>query len=164
MSTAAAAASTAGSPGLGSRVFLVLQRVGRSLMTPIAVLPAAAILLRLGQGDLLGKDGLGWNRVAEVVGNAGNALFANLPLIFAVGVAYGFARKADGSTALAGLVGYLVFFEVLKAFGPIAKVDPACTAAASSSSIFGRLLSKMACTASTRNPSKWYSSSQYNAL
>lgn len=128
MSTAVA--STAGAPSLGSKTFLVLQRIGRSLMTPIAVLPAAAILLRLGQGDLLGKDGLGWNRVAEVVGNAGNALFANLALIFAIGVAYGFARKADGSTALAGLVGYLVFFEVLKAFGPMAKVDPACTDAA----------------------------------
>ena len=94
MSTVVAA--TAGAPGLGSKALLVLQRIGRSLMTPIAVLPAAAILLRLGQGDLLGKDGLGWNRVAEVVGNAGNALFANLALIFAVGVAYGFARKADG--------------------------------------------------------------------
>jgi len=128
MSTAVA--STAGAPSLGSKTFLVLQRIGRSLMTPIAVLPAAAILLRLGQADLLGKDGLGWNRVAEVVGNAGNALFANLALIFALGVAYGFARKADGSTALAGLVGYLVFSEVLKAFGPMAKVDPACTAGA----------------------------------
>ncbi|HEY5436460.1 MAG TPA: PTS transporter subunit EIIC, partial [Candidatus Limnocylindrales bacterium] len=92
-------ASPVRSPGLGSRAFLVLQRIGRSLMTPIAVLPAAAILLRLGQADLLGKDGLGWNRVAEVVGNAGNALFTNLALIFAVGVAYGFARKSDGSTA-----------------------------------------------------------------
>jgi PTS system N-acetylglucosamine-specific IIC component len=128
MSTATASTTT--SPSRGSQVFLILQRVGRSLMTPIAVLPAAAILLRLGQADLLGADGLGWSRVAEVVGNAGNALFTNLPLIFAIGVAYGFARKSDGSTALAGLVGYLVFFEVLKAFGPIANVDPACTAAA----------------------------------
>jgi len=128
MSTAPA--SPARSPGLGSQTFLVLQRIGRSLMTPIAVLPAAAILLRLGQADLLGKDGLGWNRVADIVGNAGNALFANLALIFAIGVAYGFARKSDGSTALAGLVGYLVFAEVLKAFGPMVKVDLACNGAA----------------------------------
>jgi len=128
MSTAPA--SPARSPGLGSRAYLVLQRIGRSLMTPIAVLPAAAILLRLGQADLLGKDGLGWNSVAEVVFNAGNALFANLALIFAIGVAYGFARKSDGSTALAGLVGYLVFAEVLKAFGPMVKVDLACNGAA----------------------------------
>ena len=47
----AATASTTGSPSMGSQTFLVLQRVGRSLMTPIAVLPAAAILLRLGQAD-----------------------------------------------------------------------------------------------------------------
>ncbi|GAA2424023.1 PTS transporter subunit EIIC [Actinomadura vinacea] len=92
----------------------MLQRIGRSLMLPIAVLPAAALLLRLGQADLLGKDGLGWNEVANVVGNAGDALFAALPLLFAVGVAIGFARKADGSTALAAVVGYLVFDRVSK--------------------------------------------------
>jgi PTS system N-acetylglucosamine-specific IIC component len=92
----------------------VLQRIGRSLMLPIAVLPAAALLLRLGQADMLGADGLGWNEVANVVGNAGDALFAALPLLFAVGVAIGFARKADGSTALAAVVGYLVYDRVSK--------------------------------------------------
>jgi PTS system N-acetylglucosamine-specific IIC component len=92
----------------------VLQRIGRSLMLPIAVLPAAALLLRLGQPDLLGADGLGWTEVASVVGNAGDALFAALPLLFAVGVAIGFARRADGSTALAAVVGYLVYDRVSK--------------------------------------------------
>jgi len=119
-------ASTAGTRRRGSGFFAVLQRIGRSLMLPIAVLPAAALLLRLGQPDLLGKDGLGWTRVAEIVGNAGGALFDNLPLLFAVGVAVGFARKADGSTAVAALVGYLVFSNVLKAFGPMILTDPAC--------------------------------------
>jgi N-acetylglucosamine PTS system EIICBA or EIICB component len=114
----------------GSGFFGVLQRIGRSLMLPIAVLPAAALLLRLGQADLLGEDGLGWTRIAEIVGNAGGALFDNLPLLFAVGVAVGFARKSDGSTALAALVGYLVFSNVLKAFGPMVPVDPACTGGA----------------------------------
>jgi PTS system N-acetylglucosamine-specific IIC component len=126
MSSASATASR--SPGFGSKAFSIAQRVGRSLMLPIAVLPAAAILLRLGQADLLGADGLGWIRIAEIVGNAGGVLFDNLPLIFAVGVAIGFARKADGSTAFAAVVGYLVFANVLKAFGPMVKVDPACTA------------------------------------
>ena len=110
----------------GTGFFAVLQRIGRSLMLPIAVLPAAALLLRLGQADLLGEDGLGWTRVAEIVGNAGGALFDNLPLLFAVGVAVGFARKADGSTGVAALVGYLVFSNVLKAFGPMILTDPAC--------------------------------------
>ncbi len=95
-----------------------IQKFGRSLMLPIASLPAAAILLRLGQDDLLGKDGLGWTTVAPIIGAAGNALFANLALLFAVGIAIGMAKKADGSTALAAVVGYLVFKGVGDAMSP----------------------------------------------
>ena len=71
-----------------------LQKFGRSLMLPIASLPVAALMLRLGQPDLLGADGLGWDRVAAILAGGGNALFANLPLLFAVGVAIGMAKKA----------------------------------------------------------------------
>lgn len=99
----------------------VLQRLGRSMMMPIAVLPAAALLLRLGQPDLLGADGvagwpgMGWmDTVAGVVGAAGDSLFQAMPLLFAIGVSFGFAKRADGSTALAALVGYLVFDRVSK--------------------------------------------------
>jgi PTS system N-acetylglucosamine-specific IIC component len=88
-------------------------------MLPIAVLPAAGILLRLGQDDLLGRI------KAPVIGPffqamsaAGGALFDNLALLFAVGVAIGFARKADGSTALAAVVGYLVMQAVFKTMSP----------------------------------------------
>ena len=76
--------------------FAQLQRVGRSLMLPIASLPAAALLLRLGQPDMLGADGVAGTvgdwllPVAAVLAAAGNALFANLPLIFALGVAVGY--------------------------------------------------------------------------
>ncbi|MFI9010590.1 PTS transporter subunit EIIC [Actinosynnema sp. NPDC053489] len=101
-----------------------LQRFGRSLMLPIAVLPAAALLLRLGQDDMLGKDGLGWNQVAAVIGNAGDALFANLPLLFAVGIAVGFARRGDGSTGLAAVVGYVVLQGVFKAMSPLVLDQP----------------------------------------
>jgi PTS system N-acetylglucosamine-specific IIC component len=101
-----------------------VQKFGRSLMLPIAALPAAALLLRLGQPDLLGADGLGWDRVAAVIGAAGNALFANLPLLFAVGVAIGMAKKADGSTALAAVVGYLVFKGVGDAISPFVLDQP----------------------------------------
>jgi PTS system N-acetylglucosamine-specific IIC component len=103
------------------------QRVGRSLMLPIASLPAAALLLRLGQPDMLGANGLAgalgthghWLLpVADVVGAAGNALFANLPLLFALGIAVGYARKSDGSTGLAALIGYLVFKGVTDALSP----------------------------------------------
>ena len=56
--------------------------------------------------------------MAAVIGAAGNALFANLALLFAVGVAIGMAKKADGSTALAAVVGYLVFKAVGDAMSP----------------------------------------------
>lgn len=102
-----------------------LQKFGRSLMLPIASLPAAALLLRLGQDDLLGADGLGWTAVAPIIGAAGNALFANLALLFAVGVAIGIAKKADGSTALAAVVGYLVFKGVGDAMSPFILGAPA---------------------------------------
>jgi PTS system N-acetylglucosamine-specific IIC component len=106
--------------GLQIPGFAQLQRLGKSLMLPIAVLPAAGILLRLGQDDLLGGI------KAPVIGPffhamsaAGGALFDNLPLLFAVGVAIGFARKADGSTALAAVVGYLVMKAVFTTMSPI---------------------------------------------
>ncbi|GAA0999679.1 hypothetical protein GCM10009551_069810 [Nocardiopsis tropica] len=104
-----------------------LQKLGRSLMLPIAVLPAAGLLLRLGQDDMLGRfDSM--KTVAAVIGGAGNALISNLPILFAVGIAIGWAKKADGSTALAALVGYLSFQAVEKAMSPVVlagKVDKA---------------------------------------
>ncbi|QUH01599.1 PTS transporter subunit EIIC [Saccharopolyspora erythraea] len=104
--------SASAPPASGSKGFALLQRLGRSLMLPIAVLPAAALLLRLGQDDLLGAVP-GLQTVAGVIGAAGGALFDNLPLLFAIGVAIGFAKKADGSTALSAAVGYLVLSGVL---------------------------------------------------
>lgn len=95
-----------------------MQRFGRSLMLPIAALPAAALLLRLGQDDLLGRfESL--TTAAQVIGAAGGALFENLPLLFAVGISFGFARKGDGSTALAAVVGYLVLTNVFKVMAPL---------------------------------------------
>ncbi|WP_328910391.1 PTS transporter subunit EIIC [Streptomyces sp. NBC_00234] len=114
MSTATASAAPAKKRGSG--LFQGLQKVGRSLQLPIAVLPAAGILLRLGQPDVFGAEGLGWGKVATVFATAGDAVFANLPLLFCVGIAIGFAKKADGSTALAALVGFLVYKNVLTAF------------------------------------------------
>jgi PTS system N-acetylglucosamine-specific IIC component len=95
-----------------------LQRLGRSLMLPIAALPAAGLLLRLGQDDMLGRFSP-LETVANVIAAAGGALFANLPLIFAVGIAIGWAKKADGSTALAAVVGYLVLEGVFEAMSPV---------------------------------------------
>jgi PTS system N-acetylglucosamine-specific IIC component len=114
MSTATATAAPAKKRGSG--LFQGLQKVGRSLQLPIAVLPAAGILLRLGQPDVFGADGLKWGKVATVFAEAGGAVFDNLPLLFCIGVAIGFAKKSDGSTALAALVGFLVYSRVLQAF------------------------------------------------
>ncbi|WNI24551.1 PTS transporter subunit EIIC [Streptomyces sp. ITFR-16] len=100
-------------------LFQGLQKMGRSLQLPIAVLPAAGILNRLGQPDVFGDDGLGWTNVAKVFAAAGGALLDSglgLPLLFCVGVAIGMAKKADGSTALAAVTGFLVYYAVLHAF------------------------------------------------
>ncbi|MGP4008778.1 PTS transporter subunit EIIC [Streptomyces sp. 4N124] len=100
-------------------LFQGLQKMGRSLQLPIAVLPAAGILNRLGQPDVFGEDGLGWDNVSKVMDGAGGALLdgsLGLPLLFCVGVAIGMAKKADGSTALAAVAGFLVYYNVLREF------------------------------------------------
>jgi PTS system N-acetylglucosamine-specific IIC component len=122
MSTTAQAVSPAApSPARksGQKLLQGLQKMGRSLQLPIAVLPAAGLLVRLGHDDVFGKDGLGWDKVAAVFDAAGGAILdpANgLPLLFAIGIAIGFAKKADGSTALAALVGFMTYSKVLTAF------------------------------------------------
>ena len=73
--------------------------MGRALMLPIAVLPVAALLLRLGQPDLLNMP---------AIAAAGDAIFSNLGLLFAIGVAVGLARENHGAAGLASVVGYLV--------------------------------------------------------
>src|SRR5947209_15093962 len=78
--TSAATVSQSTGPSGGDRVLAALQSVGRSLMLPIAVLPAAALLLRFGSADLLN---LPW------MAAAGNAVFSNLALIFAIGIVIG---------------------------------------------------------------------------
>ena len=76
-----------------------LQKVGGALMLPIAVLPIAGLLLRLGQPDLLDSAS---------VAAAGEAIFSNLGLLFAIGVAVGLARENHGAAGLASVVAYLV--------------------------------------------------------
>jgi N-acetylglucosamine PTS system EIICBA or EIICB component len=76
-----------------------LQRIGKALMLPIAVLPAAALLLRLGQKDLLN---------IPFMAAAGDAIFANLALLFAIGIAVGLAKDGNGAAGLAGAIGYFV--------------------------------------------------------
>ncbi|TXJ80038.1 PTS sugar transporter subunit IIA [Streptomyces lavendulae] len=102
----------------GAGVMAVLQRIGRSLMLPVAVLPAAALLVRLGNTDMLGRPDFPafLTKIASFMAAGGNAILDNMPLLFAVGIAIGFAKKSDGSTGLAAVVGYLVFKNVLGTF------------------------------------------------
>ncbi|GAA1043444.1 PTS sugar transporter subunit IIA [Streptomyces sp. TR1341] len=102
----------------GAGVMAVLQRIGRSLMLPVAVLPAAALLVRLGNTDMLGRPDFPafLTKIASFMSAGGNAILDNMPLLFAVGIAIGFAKKSDGSTGLAAVVGYLVFKNVLGTF------------------------------------------------
>lgn len=81
------------------KVLETLQPLGRALMLPIAVLPIAGLLLRIGQPDLLD---------IAFVSAAGTAIFGNLGILFAIGVAVGFARDGNGAAALAGVTCYLV--------------------------------------------------------
>jgi N-acetylglucosamine PTS system EIICBA or EIICB component len=76
-----------------------LQKIGGALMLPIAVLPIAGLLLRLGQPDLLNFPSMA---------AAGGAIFDNLGILFAIGVAVGLARENHGAAGLASVVGYLV--------------------------------------------------------
>jgi PTS system N-acetylglucosamine-specific IIC component len=113
MAQATSTPAASGSSGW-DRVLGALQSVGRSLMLPIAVLPAAALLLRLGQDDLLG---LPW------MAAAGQAIFDNLAMLFAVGIAVGLTGGA-GAAGLAGLVGFLVFDQVFGTLIPQVDGEP----------------------------------------
>ncbi|PYY34248.1 MULTISPECIES: PTS transporter subunit EIIC [unclassified Curtobacterium] len=105
-------------PKKQSKLFANAQRLGRSLLLPIAVMPAAGILLRLGQSDMLGAIP-GFEQGATIIAAAGNGVFTWLPLLFAVGIAIGWAKKSDGTTALAAVVGYMVMYQVFAAMSPI---------------------------------------------
>jgi len=118
MSTADAAPAAEKQASKGAAVMAVMQRIGRSLMLPVAVLPAAALLVRLGNKDMLGDPAFpGFlTKIASFMAAGGNAILDNMALLFAVGIAIGFAKKSDGSTALAAVTGYLVFKNVLGTF------------------------------------------------
>jgi N-acetylglucosamine PTS system EIICBA or EIICB component len=100
------------------RFFEATQQLGRALMLPIAVLPVAGLLLRLGQPDLMNM---------APIAAAGDAIFGNLGLLFAIGVAVGLAKENHGAAGLAGVVGFLV---ASKATEVIIQVPPEVAAAA----------------------------------
>lgn len=96
-----------------TNVFGKLQKLGKALMTPIAVMPIAAILLRLGAG-VPGIDGV----VAQVMLKAGAGVFDNMALLFAIGIAFGLAKGNHGAAGLAGAIGYFVTKNVYEVINP----------------------------------------------
>ena len=83
--------------------------LGKALMLPIAVLPVAGLLNRLGQKDLLD---------IPFIAKAGGTIFDNLPLIFALGTATGFAKESHGAAALSAFAGYLILTASIKTLSP----------------------------------------------
>jgi len=86
-----------------------LQRLGKAMMLPVAVLPAAALLLRLGQPDVFN---------IPFMAKAGGAVFDNLALIFAIGIAVGLSHDSGGAAGLSGAVGYFVLVNGLSTINP----------------------------------------------
>ena len=102
------------------KIFGVLQRVGRSFMLPIAILPVAGLLLGLGRSftnetmlktyglwNVMGPGTL-FNAIFQVMSDAGNIVFANLPIIFAMGVAIGMAKKEKEVAALSAAIAFFI--------------------------------------------------------
>ena len=94
-------------------LFVVLQKIGKSLMLPVSVLPIAGILLGVGSADL------SWipSSVSQVMAEAGGSVFSNMPLIFAIGVALGFTNN-DGVSALASVVAYGIMSKTMIVVAP----------------------------------------------
>ena len=93
--------------------FSSLQKIGKCMMLPVSVLPVAGILLGVGSANFSWLPHI----VSQVMAQSGGAIFSNLPLLFAIGVAIGLTEN-DGVSALAGTVGWFVF---LAAMGVCAK-------------------------------------------
>ena len=99
--------------------FAFLQKIGKSLMLPVAVLPVAGLLLGIGAANF------GWmpEILSLLMKNSGDVIFANLPLIFAIGVALGFTEN-DGVSAIAAAIGYMVMLATMGVMAGVWGVEP----------------------------------------
>lgn len=105
-------------------MFGVLQQIGQSLMIPVSVLPAAGIMVAIGR-MMLSYEKVGTiNYLGQIFFSGGLAVFEQLPLVFAVGVAIGFTSGA-GVAGLSAVVGYFTLTNVIKAIGVASHLDPA---------------------------------------
>jgi PTS system glucose-specific IIC component len=118
-------------------VFANLQRLGKALMLPVAVLPAAGILLGVGAADFSWLPAI----VSQTMEQAGGSIFGNLPIIFAVGVALGYTDN-DGVSALAAVVGYVVLLATMGVAAAALgySVDPIMGIDSVNTGVFGGIL------------------------
>ena len=96
-----------------------LQKIGKSLMLPVSVLPAAGLLLGIGSAKFSWLPPV----VSTVMAQSGGAIFSNLPLIFAIGVALGITNN-DGVAALAAVIGYAVLIATMGVMAPLLGYEP----------------------------------------
>lgn len=100
-------------------VFAFLQKIGKALMLPVAVLPVAGLLLGIGAANFEWMPAL----LSGLMKNSGDVIFGNLPLIFAIGVAVGFTEN-DGVSAIAAAIGYMVMLATMGVMAGVWKVEP----------------------------------------
>ena len=109
------------------KIFGVLQRVGRSFMLPIAILPVAGLLLGIGGSftnettlktygleNIMGSGTI-FHAIFQVMNDAGNIVFANLPILFAIGVAIGMAKKEKEVAALSSVIAFFIMHASISA-------------------------------------------------
>ena len=100
--------------------FTFLQKIGKALMLPVAVLPVAGLLLGIGAANFEWMPAI----LSALMKNAGDVIFGNLPLIFAIGVAVGFTEN-DGVAAISASIGYLVLTTTMGVMANALHVEPA---------------------------------------
>lgn len=98
-------------------LFANMQKVGKALMLPVSVMPVAGILLGVGAADFSWLPSI----VSTIMMNAGDAVFAHMGLLFAIGVALGFTNN-DGVAGLASIVGYYIMVNTLKVMAGVFEV------------------------------------------
>ena len=109
------------------KIFGVLQRIGRSFMLPIAILPVAGLLLGIGGSftnettlktyglqNIMGH-GTVFHAIFQVMNDAGNIVFSNLPILFAIGVAIGMAKREKEVAALSSVIAFLIMHASISA-------------------------------------------------
>ncbi len=106
----------------GGKILPYLQRIGKSLLFPIAMLPFAAIMLRVGAE--VSPDASEFSRIVNMLMTSiGNAVFNNLHIIFAVGIAFGLSKDSRGEAAMVGLVVMILLMSLMASNGTFGKYD-----------------------------------------